>query len=95
MEAEERCIGYVCLHSLDENNRRARFAIGIFNPAMWGKGYGSEATRLLLAHAFDVLHLHRVDLRVLSFNQRAIACYEKCGFVQEGVEREGALIGSE
>ncbi|MGI2328480.1 GNAT family N-acetyltransferase [Planococcus sp. YIM B11945] len=33
-----------------------------------------------------------MDLRVLEFNQRAIKCYEKCGFVQEGVEREGALI---
>jgi RimJ/RimL family protein N-acetyltransferase len=33
-----------------------------------------------------------VDLKVLEYNQRAIACYEKCGFVKEGIEREGALI---
>jgi len=39
-----------------------------------------------------MLGLHRVDLRVLEYNKRAIACYQKCGFVMEGIEREGALI---
>jgi RimJ/RimL family protein N-acetyltransferase len=33
-----------------------------------------------------------VDLKVLEYNKRAIACFEKCGFIREGVEREGALI---
>ncbi|SFC50117.1 GNAT family N-acetyltransferase [Tropicimonas isoalkanivorans] len=39
--------------------------------------------------------LHRVDLRVLSFNTRAIACYRACGFVHEGTEREAAFIDGE
>lgn len=43
----------------------------------------------------EQLGLHRVDLRVLAYNHRAIACYEKCGFVREGVEREGALVAGE
>jgi RimJ/RimL family protein N-acetyltransferase len=34
------------------------------------------------------MNLHRVDLRVLAFNDGAIASYRKCGFVQEGCERE-------
>jgi ribosomal-protein-alanine N-acetyltransferase len=95
IEWEGRLIGTTCLHSLDETNHRARYAIGIFDPACWNKGFGTETTRLILKYAFDSLCLHRIDLRVLSFNQRAIACYEKCGFVREGVEREGALIGGE
>jgi len=95
IEVDQRCIGTARLHQLDPENRRARYAIGIFDPAMWGKGLGTEATRLVLGYAFDVLRLHRVDLRVLAFNQRAIACYEKCGFVQEGIEREGVFIGGE
>ena len=56
---------------------------------------GTEASRLVLAYAFEVLLLHRVELRVLAFNERAIACYERCGFRREGVEREGAWIGGE
>lgn len=40
----------------------------------------------------EFLRLHRVDLKVLEYNKRAIACYQKCGFTQEGVKREGTLI---
>lgn len=90
-----RCIGTARLHHVDEQNRRARYAIGIFDPSAWGKGFGTEATRLVLRYAFENLRLHRVDLRVLAYNHRAIACYKKCGFVQEGVEREGALIAGQ
>lgn len=95
IEAEGRCIGTVRLHTVDPENRRATYAVGIFGPEFRGRGLGTEATRLVLAYAFDVLALHRVDLRVLAFNLRAIACYEKCGFVREGIEREGAWIGGE
>jgi ribosomal-protein-alanine N-acetyltransferase len=95
LEYQGRCIGRARLHSLSETDRRARYAIGICDPTVWGIGLGAEATRLVLAFAFDTLHLHRVDLRVLEFNHRAIACYRKCGFVQEGVERDGAWIGGE
>jgi ribosomal-protein-alanine N-acetyltransferase len=41
------------------------------------------------------LKLHRIDLRVLSFNVRAVRCYEKSGFVREGIEREGAWISGQ
>ncbi|HXF63893.1 MAG TPA: GNAT family protein [Caldilineaceae bacterium] len=92
IETEGRCIGTARLHSFDLPNRRARYAVGIFNPAYWNRGLGTEATRLVLRFAFESLCLHRVDLRVLAFNHRAIRAYEKAGFVREGIEREGALI---
>lgn len=95
IEFQGKCIGTARLHSVDNQNRRSSYAIGIFNQQFWGIGLGTEATRLVLKYAFEELHLHRVDLKVLSFNQRAIACYEKCGFVCEGVEREGSYIGGE
>jgi RimJ/RimL family protein N-acetyltransferase len=86
------CIGSARLHHLDGENRRARYAIGIFDAASRGLGYGTETTRLMLRYAFEQLALHRVDLRVLAYNAPAIACYTACGFVREGLEREGALI---
>jgi len=46
----------------------------------------------VLAIGFDEIGLHRIDLGVFDFNTRAIRCYEKCGFVQEGLARE-ALPG--
>ena len=95
IEAEGCCIGAARLHALDRANRRARYAIGIFSPEIRGRGYGAEATRLVLRYAFEKLGFHRIELRVLAFNHRAIACYRKCGFVEEGLERDSALIGAE
>jgi [ribosomal protein S5]-alanine N-acetyltransferase len=92
IEWQGRAIGHTRLHNLDLADRRARYSIGIFDPACWSKGLGTEATILTLGYAFDILHLHRVDLRVLAYNQRAIRAYSKAGFVQEGIEREGAWI---
>lgn len=92
IEWQGRAIGGTFLHHVEVTNRRARFAIGIFDPSCWGKGLGTEATQLVVGYVFDVLHLHRVDLRVLAYNERAIRAYLKAGFVQEGIEREGAWI---
>lgn len=47
---------------------------------------------MVVRHAFEVMGLHRVDLRVLETNTRAIRCYERCGFVHEGVEAETAFV---
>jgi [ribosomal protein S5]-alanine N-acetyltransferase len=89
---EGRLIGTVRLHAISWPDRNARLAIGIFDRRFWSHGYGTEAMRLLLRHAFEDLRLHRIDLRVLEYNTRAIRAYEKCGFVREGIERESALV---
>ena len=92
IEVADRLVGVVFLHSLDEADSKARFAIGLFSPEVIGQGYGSEATRLVLSHAFGAMGLHRVDLRVLAFNDGAIESYRKCGFVVEGRERESCRL---
>ncbi len=92
VEHEGRLLGEARLDGLNEHDGRARLAIGLYDPTKLGIGLGREAVRLVLAHAFDVLGLHRVDLRVLAYNIRAIRCYESCGFVVEGRERESALV---
>lgn len=91
VEFEGRMIGQVRL-TVNEMDNRARYAVGLFDPSVWGKGLGTETTQLVIRCAFEELGLHRLDLRVLEYNHRAIKCYEKCGFVTEGAEREGALI---
>ncbi len=93
IEIGDRAVGTARLHHLDEPNRKAMFAIGIFDSAMWGKGYGTIATRLVLAYGFEMLRLHRIALRVLADNLRAIRSYEKCGFVREGVHRDIEFVG--
>ncbi len=55
IHVDGRAIGTARLHNVDEVNRNARYLIGIFDPAMWGLGYGTEATRLVVRYGFDVL----------------------------------------
>jgi ribosomal-protein-alanine N-acetyltransferase len=50
---------------------------------------------LVLDHAFSTLDVHRIELRVLAYNQRAMRCYEKCGFKREGVLRDSVLIAEQ
>lgn len=52
------------------------------------QGYGYAALQMVLAFAFQELNLHRLQLTVFSYNQPAIALYEKLGFKREGVYRE-------
>ena len=52
-----------------------------------GRGYGTEATDLVLEYAFTVAGLHRVSLEVFDFNVGAQKSYARSGFVREGVRR--------
>jgi RimJ/RimL family protein N-acetyltransferase len=83
-----RLIGTCALSQLDSDNGSALYHITIGEKDAWGQGYGTEATRLMLDHAFGTLNLHRIALSVFSFNERAIRSYMSCGFVIEGRARE-------
>jgi len=85
---EKKLVGTTGLHKVDWKNKNAEFGIAIWNKNYWGKGIGTEATQLLLKYAFEELGFHRIYLRVFGFNLRAIKCYEKVGFKQEGILRE-------
>ncbi|MBL9052628.1 MAG: GNAT family N-acetyltransferase [Tabrizicola sp.] len=95
IEADGALVGEARLDGLNPQDRRARLAVGLFNDRHLGLGIGRRAVGLLLDQAFGPLGLHRVDLRVLAGNERAIRCYRACGFLREGVERESARIGDE
>jgi RimJ/RimL family protein N-acetyltransferase len=53
-----------------------------------GRGYGTDAMRVLVGYAFREMGLHRVQLEVAAFNPAGIRAYEKAGFVEEGRRRE-------
>jgi RimJ/RimL family protein N-acetyltransferase len=84
----ETLLGYVELDGIMWSNGSAWLGLGIGDRGNWGQGYGTEAVRLALKFAFDELNLHRVQLTVFSYNERAVALYEKLGFVREGAFRE-------
>jgi diamine N-acetyltransferase len=86
--ATGRPIGNCGLHAVDLANRRTMVGIMIGEPDARGRGYGTEAMRLLLDYAFTVLGLHNVMLTVVEYNGAGRRCYEKVGFREMGRRRE-------
>ena len=84
-------IGEAVLNNIDWDNRCANFRIALGSHQNFGKGYGTEATQLILQYAFEQLEIHRIELEVYDFNPRAQHVYEKVGFVKEGVRRDVLL----
>jgi len=89
-ERSRRAVGFVNLTDIDPVSRSCEFHILIGDSSRRNKGIGTEATRLMLEHAFGNLNMHRVWLKVLQQNKRAIKVYENLGFKKEGLLREAA-----
>ena len=64
------------------------FRIVIGESRFWGRGYGSEATRLMMREAFERHRRDVVHLEVFDYNERAIRAYERVGFARTGEHTE-------
>lgn len=82
-----RPIGITMLNDISRWHGTAEFAIMLGERDAWGKGYGTETTRLLLDYAFTACGLHNVMLKVHAFNERAIHAYRRAGFKEIGRRR--------
>jgi RimJ/RimL family protein N-acetyltransferase len=81
-------IGNTNLLQVQAEDRKAAFGIMIGDKDYWSNGYGTDAIVTLLRFGFGEMNLNRVWLHAFDFNERARACYRKCGFVEEGRLRE-------
>jgi RimJ/RimL family protein N-acetyltransferase len=88
---EDELIGTCSLFHEDALVRQAELGVALRLDAA-GKGYGTDAVRVLIDYAFTRRNLRRVYLGVLASNERAIASYRKVGFVEEGRLREHAWV---
>ncbi len=83
-EEPNKAIGDVSLSRINGKDRSATFGISIGDKQYWSKGYGSEATQLIIRYGFEQLNLHRISSGVWSFNERSIRLHMKLGFIEEG-----------
>ena len=72
------------------------YSIGItIGSRFWNRGYGQDSINTLNKYLFEELNAIRVELEVIKCNERAISCYKKCGFVEEGIKRNKCYIDGE
>ena len=72
------------------------YSIGItIGSKYWGKKYGQDSIKTLLKYLFEELNAIRVELEVIKYNLRAINCYKKCDFVEEGIRINKVYIDGE
>ena len=88
----ERAIGTCQLFNINWIHRSAELQIRIGDVTYQGKGFGTDAVRLLCEFGYTDLNLHRIYLHVFASDQCAIRAYEKSGFSKEGVLRDAAFI---
>ncbi len=95
LKENNKHIGNIYIVDINHNARRGNSQIIIGDRESWGKGYASEAYRLLLDYAFKEKGFHRIAAHVLESNKASIALHLKCGFTQEGVFRKSIFKNGE
>ena len=87
-DSTDHCVGHIGLYKINQRNGTADIGICIGSASLWGGGLGERITRSVLHYAFQELNLRRIRAVIMEINVRSGKVLEKCGFTQEGVERE-------
>ena len=92
INSDGQIIGESVINEIDTNTMAGHFRICLFDSENFGKGIGSEVIPMTLKFAFKELNLHRIELEVFSFNERAYKAYLRAGFIEEGRTRDAEFI---
>jgi len=88
-------IGNISLQNINWINRSAEFACVFGEKEFWGKGYCTEAARLLFAHGFEKLGLHRIWTGTAQTNMGMRGVAIKLGMTNEGVFLDGMFLNGQ
>lgn len=84
----KRYIGGCGIQNVNWLTRVATVGIMIGDKDYLGKGYGTDAMKVLMNFIFKDMNIHKIRLSTFSFNVRAQKSYEKCGFKVEGILKD-------
>ncbi|HTI15197.1 MAG TPA: GNAT family protein [Dictyobacter sp.] len=85
---DNQLIGLVGLKDINQLNQSAEFYVIIGDRSAWGKGYGTEATKLMIRYGFLELNLNRIQTQDMEENIGGWRADEKAGFKYDGTLRE-------
>jgi RimJ/RimL family protein N-acetyltransferase len=94
-EGSRATVGQIGFSRIWTRTDAAHLGPVIVDPALRGRGVGSQMVREVLRIGFDELRLHRIELVVFDFNRAAIALYERAGFRTEGLLRDVVRVGEQ
>lgn len=83
-----KLIGDIDLQVVNRSTGMAWLTIEIGEKDYWGKGYGTDAITALLHYVFRHMNILQVRLNVKKSNERAVRCYQNCGFMKESEEED-------
>ncbi len=89
---DDQLMGNCSIHGLDLSRHTAEVGLFIGDEENRNKGYGQDVLNILLDYGFNYLNLNNIMLKVFSFNERAIRCYEKVGFKEIGRRRQSYYL---
>ena len=84
----KKYIGGCGIQEVNWLSRVATVGIMIGDKEYWGKGYGTDAMKVLMDFIFNKMNIRKIRLSTFSFNMRARKSYEKCGFEVEGILKD-------
>lgn len=84
----KKYIGGCGIQEVNWLSRVATVGIMIGDKEYWGKGYGTDAMKVLMNFIFNNMNIRKIRLSTFSFNMRARKSYEKCGFEVEGILKD-------
>ena len=88
LDDDNRPIGTMGLHGINPKDQNCFIGIVIGEKSHWGKGYGTEATQIIIEYGFHQLNLHRIWASVLAYNERSLRMLKTLGFQEEGRQRK-------
>jgi len=90
----DKLLGNISLFDVDLIHRKAEVGIFIGDKDKWGKGFGTEALKLIIEFGFKIIGLNNIILKVFSFNERALKVYRGIGFKEIGKRKESYRLNN-
>lgn len=90
-----RHIGNIKIGNIHPVHKHADVGLIIGDKALWGKGLATEAIRLVVNYAFDILKLHKLFAGILEHNKGSLKAFLKAGFKEAGCYKKHCRVDGE
>jgi RimJ/RimL family protein N-acetyltransferase len=95
LDEADMMVGMAELNVVDRANETATLCRIFVDKNRRGRGLADSIIKQVISYGFDILKLNRIDLKVFTYNSAAIKCYERLGFVREGLMRKVCKFNNE